>query len=119
MSRPVITMKHLFTLILPRVAIAGWMIPLLVILGGAWHPANARAEIRLPHVFGSHMVFQREKPVIIWGWANPGETVTVQLGSATQVTKANDQGEWKMALPPHESGWPLHPHGERFEHGYL
>lgn len=67
---------------------------------------NASAEIRLPHVFGSHMVLQRQKPIIIWGWAQPGETVTVQLGSAQQTAQANDKGEWKVTLPAMEAGGP-------------
>jgi len=46
----------------------------------------ALAEVTLPHVFGSHMVLQQQKPAQIWGWAKPGEAVTVQLGTAKQQT---------------------------------
>jgi sialate O-acetylesterase len=67
---------------------------------------NARADVSLPHVFGSHMVLQRDQPIIIWGWAGAGETVTVQLGSASQSTQANPQGEWKVALPAMSAGGP-------------
>ena len=70
-------------------------------------PQNARAEIRMPHVFGSHMVLQRDKPIIIWGWANPGETVTVQLGQESESAQANQRGEWKVTLPAMASGGPL------------
>lgn len=67
---------------------------------------NASADVRLPHVFGSHMVLQRDKPIIIWGWANPGETVTVQLGTESQTAQANDRGEWKVTLPAMDAGGP-------------
>lgn len=67
---------------------------------------NARADISLPHVFGSHMVLQRDQPIIIWGWAGAGETVTVQLGSASKSTQANARGEWKVALPAMSAGGP-------------
>jgi len=67
----------------------------------------ARAEVRLPHVFGSHMVLQREMPIVIWGWAEPGESVKVQLGDATQSAQANDRGEWKVTLPAMKAGGPL------------
>jgi sialate O-acetylesterase len=67
---------------------------------------NASAEIRLPHVFGSHMVLQRQKPIVIWGWAQPGEIVTVKLDSSEQTTQANDKGEWKVTLPAMEAGGP-------------
>ncbi len=99
-------MKHSIVLVLRRLATASWLVPLLLILGSVANPSTARAEIRLPHVFGSHMVFQREKPVIIWGWANPGETVTVQFSSATQTAQANERGEWKATLPSMKAGGP-------------
>jgi sialate O-acetylesterase len=68
---------------------------------------NAQAEIRLPHVFGDHMVLQRGKPIVIWGWANPGETVTVQLGSESKRAHANERGEWKVELPAMTAGGPF------------
>jgi sialate O-acetylesterase len=77
----------------------------LVIIGIVC-PVNARAEVRLPHIFGDHMVLQRDQPLIIWGWAAPGETVTVQLGTASQSAQANDQGEWKVVLPAMTAGGP-------------
>ncbi|HUA66806.1 MAG TPA: sialate O-acetylesterase [Alphaproteobacteria bacterium] len=68
---------------------------------------DARADIRLPRVFGSHMVLQRDKPIIIWGWANPGETVTVQLGQESRSAQANARGEWKVSLPAMGAGGPF------------
>ena len=53
----------------------------LVLLSVTRQPAQA--EIRLPKVFNSHMVMQQEKPIIVWGWANPNETVKVELGSTS------------------------------------
>ncbi|HWD92635.1 MAG TPA: sialate O-acetylesterase [Verrucomicrobiae bacterium] len=68
--------------------------------------SHANAEVRLPHVFGDHMVLQRDKPLIIWGWAAPNETVTVKISSATQSTQANASGEWKIVLPAMPAGGP-------------
>ncbi len=68
---------------------------------------TAKAEVKLPGVFGSHMVLQRQKPVIIWGWANAGEAVTVTLGTHRGQTTANPSGEWRVALPAMEAGGPL------------
>ncbi len=96
-----ITMKKSFTSISRCVAVPFWLVALLLLLGNV-----AQAEIRLPHVFGSHMVLQREKPLIIWGWATPGETVTVQLGSVTQTTTATASGEWKVTLAAMDAGGP-------------
>ena len=52
------------------------------------------------------MVLQREKPVTIWGWATPGDNVTVQFGSTIETTKANGSGEWKVVLPAMSAGGP-------------
>ena len=87
--------------------LAASILPLLILAITCFGtPSTVLAEVRLPHVFGSHMVFQREKPLTIWGWATPGETVTVQLGAATQTAQANDRGEWKVVLPAMEAGGP-------------
>jgi hypothetical protein len=53
-------------------------------------------EVRLPRVFGSHMVLQREAPLAFWGWANPGETVTVEFLGASGQAKATSaaNGSW-------------------------
>jgi sialate O-acetylesterase len=75
-------------------------------LAAASFPVSATAEVGLPHVFGSHMVLQRDKPLTIWGWANPGETVSVKLDATSQSTKANDRGEWKIVLPAMRAGGP-------------
>src|SRR5881392_2623741 len=63
-------------------------------------PAS-RADVKLPSVLGSHMVLQRDKPLPIWGQADPGEEVTIQIDqeSRSPVTKADEQGAWKVVLP--------------------
>jgi sialate O-acetylesterase len=67
----------------------------------------AKAEVQLPAVFSSHMVLQREMPLVIWGWAQPHETVTVTLASATAQAQANERGEWKVVLPAMKAGGPF------------
>lgn len=68
---------------------------------------SLRADIRLPQVFGDHMVLQRDASVPVWGWATPGETVSVRLDDEAPVTvQANEQGAWRVDLPPHPAGGP-------------
>jgi len=43
---------------------------------------------------------------VVWGWARAGETVTVQLGTASQTALANERGEWKVTLPAMPAGGP-------------
>ena len=57
------------------------------------------AELRLPGFFGDHMVFQRDAPIPIWGWADPGKTVKVSLGGVPETAEAGEDGRWKLALP--------------------
>jgi len=60
---------------------------------------SASADLRLPGFFGDHMVFQRDAPIPVWGWAEPGATVKVSLGEGPVETKAGEDGRWKVALP--------------------
>ena len=60
---------------------------------------QARADVKLPKVIGSHMVLQRDRPLPIWGWADPNEEVTVKLDDAMATAKADEQGNWKVVLP--------------------
>jgi sialate O-acetylesterase len=99
------TMKRSFSPVAHLITASGRLL-LMLLLACILCPAGVQAEVRLPHVFGSHMVFQREKPLTIWGWAAPGETVTVQLGTVSQTAQANDLGEWKVVLPAMEAGGP-------------
>jgi sialate O-acetylesterase len=64
------------------------------------------ADVRLPKVFGSHMVLQRRKPVPVWGWADAGEKVTVTLANQTKTGKAGKDGQWRINLDAMEAGGP-------------
>ena len=59
----------------------------------------ARADVRLPQLFGAGMVLQRSMPIPVWGWATPAETVTVRLGDVTRKAKADGAGRWRVNLP--------------------
>jgi sialate O-acetylesterase len=60
---------------------------------------SSLADVRLPHIFGDHMVLQREKPVRVWGWADTGEKVTVTIGGEHAEATADERGAWKVELP--------------------
>ncbi|MEZ6067061.1 MAG: sialate O-acetylesterase [Planctomycetaceae bacterium] len=64
------------------------------------------AEVRLPHVFGSHMVLQRGQEVPVWGWADAGEGVTVTFREHSVETKAGADGKWMVKLPALAVGEP-------------
>ncbi|RYG68051.1 sialate O-acetylesterase [bacterium] len=59
----------------------------------------AQADVKLPSLFSSNMVLQRDKAVPVWGTADPGESVTVKLGTSAPVqTTADANGKWKVML---------------------
>ncbi len=60
----------------------------------------AQAGNRLAHVFQDNMVLQREKPVPVWGWADPGTDVEVDFAGQSKQAKADDKGYWKAILDP-------------------
>lgn len=69
----------------------------------------ARADVRLPAVIDSQMVLQRDAPLPIWGWAEPGEDVFVLLddGPAVQC-KADPEGRWQVTLPAMKADGKTH-----------
>ncbi|TWU33277.1 hypothetical protein [Novipirellula artificiosorum] len=52
----------------------------------------------LSNVFQSNMVLQRDKPIGIWGWADPGEKVTVTFAGQNADTVAGADRDWKVTL---------------------
>jgi sialate O-acetylesterase len=54
------------------------------------------------------MVLQRDRPLPIWGWADPGEEVTVKLDETTATAKAAPQGDWKVVLPAMKADGKTH-----------
>ena len=65
------------------------------------------AVIKLPSVIGDHMVVQRDKPVAVWGWAAPAESIVVRMGSAEATVKAGPDGLFAATLPALKAGGPL------------
>ena len=79
-------------------AIAAAVLPLLA--------ETALADVKLPAVIGSNMVFQRDKALPIWGWAEPGEKVTVEMAGNTATAAAGKDGKWTVRLNRMAAGGP-------------
>ena len=60
----------------------------------------ALADVRMPAIFGSHMVLEQDIKIPVWGWATAGEAVTVTLGDKTAKTSADANGKWRVDLDP-------------------
>lgn len=61
------------------------------------------AGVRLPKIFGDHMVLQRQQPVPVWGWDDPGVEVTVLFAGQQKSVKADENGNWSLKLDAMEA----------------
>lgn len=55
--------------------------------------------VRPSGIFSDHMVLQRDRPVRVWGEADPGEHVKVMFAGHAAETTAGTNGEWLVELP--------------------
>lgn len=51
------------------------------------------------NVFQSGMVLQRDKPCRIWGWADPGQKVSVTFADQEAMAIAGQDRRWEVLLP--------------------
>ncbi|HMH33894.1 MAG TPA: hypothetical protein VK543_12735, partial [Puia sp.] len=56
------------------------------------------ANARLPKIFGDNMVLQRNQAIPVWGWADPGEKITIQFNKQTKSVKTAKNGKWMIHL---------------------
>ncbi|MEM6469719.1 MAG: sialate O-acetylesterase [Planctomycetota bacterium] len=55
--------------------------------------------LRTSNVFQSNMVLQRDQPIRVWGWASPGETVSVNFLDHGVAAVAGSDRRWEVELP--------------------
>ena len=65
-----------------------------------------QAAVRLPQLISNRMVLQRDTELVIWGWADPGEKVTVRLSGKHYDAVTDSAGKWSVAIPPQPFGGP-------------
>ena len=69
-----------------------------------------KADVRMPMIFGDHMVLQQDAKIAIFGWADAGETVEVVFAGQKVKTTADTDGTWRVNLKPiktEKKGQPL------------
>ena len=80
----------------------------LVLLAATQQPVlsqNAAKPFVSP-VFSDNMVLQRDREDSIWGWARPGEEVSVAIAGRTANAVAGADGKWLAKLTPPPAGGP-------------
>jgi len=80
---------------------------MLVAVVAALCCAAARAELRLPAVFGDNMVLQQGVELPVWGTAGAGETISVSFNGQEKAAKADANGKWAVKLPAMQAGGPF------------
>lgn len=63
--------------------------------------------MKLPAIFGDHMVLQRGMKIPVWGKAESGEKVTLSAAGKSESITAGTDGKWRILLDPIESDKPI------------
>jgi len=77
--------------------------------------STSSADVHMPRLFGDNMVLQQQTTSTVWGFAQPGEKVTVTASWGAKANAvANEQGDWKVLLPTpkHGTGFSLTIRGD-------
>jgi len=104
--------KHSVFVLTTVVIISGIMLILPGCGAGISHKQSIipSAGIRLPSVIGDNMVLQQGMETPIWGWADPGQKITVGAswgsGKWKWETKADKNGNWMVKIQPGKAGGP-------------
>ena len=74
---------------------------------------NPTAAIRLPRIFSNGVVLQRGQPIPVWGWAEPGQNISISLSKQGEKAKntisvqADNERKWMTKLPSMKASGPL------------
>lgn len=77
---------------------------LLAVLFITCLPANA--DVRLAGIFGDNAVLQRDMEIPVWGWADKGEKVMVEILGMVKAAEAGEDGKWMVKVGPFKAGGP-------------
>ncbi len=64
-----------------------------------------QSSLRLPDVFGDHMVLQADQTIQVWGRGRAGQLVNVQLGDEEASTEIGKEGSWAVTFPARPASW--------------
>ncbi len=81
---------------------------ILIFLWAVFFSAKVSADVTLPSIFSNKMVLQQRSSVAIWGWADPGERISIRgswMGMSV-TTIADEKGNWREKLQTLAAGGP-------------
>jgi sialate O-acetylesterase len=69
-------------------------------------PPTVFAQLRLPKLISDGMVLQRDADIKLWGWAAPGERISLRFVDSSYAAVADSSGAWEVMLPKLHAGGP-------------
>lgn len=73
---------------------------------------SAQADVRLPAIFGNHMVLQQNSELHFWGWAAPGDKLTVLCswlpGQEFPIRANRNTLRWSAKIPTPAGSFQQH-----------
>jgi sialate O-acetylesterase len=67
-------------------------------------PVNG--AVKLPKLISDGMVLQRDKKLNVWGWASPGEKISIGFNGKNYHAVTTADGKWVAVLPAMKPGGP-------------
>lgn len=69
---------------------------------------SLKAEVKMPAIFGDHMILQQQTDAAIWGKASPLKNVSVKTSwdGKSYSTRADNNGNWKLKVKTPKAGGP-------------
>lgn len=61
-------------------------------------------QVKVANIFTDNMVLQAHKPIRVWGTANVGEVIKVDLGGQKKKVKSDKSGRWLAEFGPLDYG---------------
>ncbi len=65
---------------------------------------SSLAQLQLCRLFTDHAVLQRQKPIPVWGNAQPNEMVALTFANQAKTTRADASGFWRVTFAAMEAG---------------
>lgn len=72
----------------------------VVFVSGVLVASSALADVVCAPLFTDHAVLQADRPLPVWGKANPGERVRVEFAGQAHESVAGADGRWSVTLAP-------------------
>lgn len=69
-------------------------------------PTLVAADVRLPRLISDGVVLQRDTPLVLWGWADAGESVEVKLDGKSLGSTEAGEAEWSLPVAAQPAGGP-------------